>query len=139
VGETLARMHKLDAAGEPSPTWPLQTRYRALIWNADRVAQTLLLLASHGEDRPVALQLPPDWSMAECAGMLAAVAVGHAMLRYVYPAAVGMVVELPLGVRPEDARGALAPLRAATAVSGKASPVVVPLSELALVAAAVLE
>ena len=114
VGDTLLRLRRMQLDVVDSPTWALRERYRAIMWNADRVAQLLLLLAAHGEERAVSLVAPGEWlnDVDSCAGLAVSVALGQAMLRYVYPVSVSMAVAMPLGTdlaRPRDALRACAP------------------------------
>ena len=97
---------RLDA-NEPSLSWTLKERYRALLWNADRIAQLLLLLTTHGEVRAAVLRLPSTWAAQPeaCAAVVAANALAEAMLRYVYPVAVGLTVMMPLGADAEGRGG----------------------------------
>ena len=136
VGDTLLRLRRMQLDVVDSPTWALRERYRAIMWNADRVAQLLLLLAAHGEERAVSLVAPDEWlnDVDSCAGLAVSVALGQAMLRYVYPVSVSMAVAMPLGTDLARPRDALSRVRAAlAAASGSSAPVVVPLSEAVLV------
>ena len=131
VGDTLpGRRMQLDVVD--SPTWALRERHRAIMWNADRVAQLLLLLAAHGEERAVSLVAPGEWlnDVDSCAGLAVSVALGQAMLRYVYPSA----FYGGDAARHRPGRATRSRVRAAlAAASGSSAPVVVPPSEAVLV------
>lgn len=135
------RLHSREQAGRDSPTWSLRERYRALMWNADRLMQLALLLTLHEPDRPTTttlLQVPEDWDRAAVSALAASAALASAALRYSYPVTATIALAMPEGVGTGAVREALGPLVLATSAAATEGVAAMPLSEIALVTAAVL-
>jgi len=139
--ELQRRLQLREERGEESPSWALRERYRALLWNTDRLVQLTLLLTLHEPDRPTpvcAVAVPMGWSVAAASALAASVALAAAQLRYSYPVSATLSLELPPDIPAAAVRAALAPLRRAAEAERIGRSRAMPMAEIGLVAAGVL-